>query len=361
MVSIELQDLVFERRKGFRLGPISLTLRDGSRTALVGPSGCGKTTLLRCLAGLETPGSGSIRIGDRLVQGDGVHVPADKRRIGFVFQDGALWPHKTAMAHLRFVAPRLSRKDAKALLHRVGLEGRERRRPAQLSGGERQRLALARALAITPDVLVLDEPLASVDVHLRDELALLVRRLTEERSLTLVVVTHDRDEALAMADDVVILREGHVVEQGAARDVLRAPRTSFAASFLCRASVWPAEAVSDERGIDSLRTPFGTYERNGAPAGPVSVVVLPGEARIAAQDAPNSARARVLRVLPRGDRALVTAEVAGRTIELFVDANDTIDVGDTLSVELLGKPRFLVPDRQSGERVPGTKKNGDRS
>lgn len=358
MASIEVRELEFGRGADFTLGPLSLDLASGSRTALVGPSGCGKTTLLRCLAGLETPRAGTIAIDGRIVYAPDIIVPPDARRIGFVFQAGALWPHKSALAHLRFVAPKLGRKGARALLAKVGLEGYEKRHPSELSGGERQRLALARALATLPDILVLDEPLASVDVHLRDELALLVRKLTEERALTLIVVTHDRDEALAMADDIVVLREGQVVESGPAREILRAPRTSFAASFLCRASVWPTEELASERG-PLLRTPFGDFDRNGAAPGPLAMVVLPGEARVVEAAGERTAAARVLRVLPRGDRSLVTVEVEGRTMEVEVSGDVTGGipggVARELWIEVPAEPRFLVPDRARSSQREKTK------
>ncbi|MGA0058767.1 MAG: ABC transporter ATP-binding protein, partial [Planctomycetota bacterium] len=195
MQSLDVDQLQFRHPHGdFRLGPLDLHLPAGSRTALVGPSGCGKSTLLRLLAGLERPTSGTISIGGRVVA-DGPHerVSPAERKIGFVFQDGALWPHLDAVGHLRFVQPRLGDAEAVALLDRVGLADRARHRPAALSGGEAQRLSLARALAHEPEILLLDEPLGAVDVHLRDELALLVADVARDRKLTLVVVTHDRD------------------------------------------------------------------------------------------------------------------------------------------------------------------------
>lgn len=340
MTSIEIRDLEFVRKRGFHLGPITLELASGSRTALIGPSGCGKTTLLRCLAGLEMPSAGSIRMGDRCVFGQDESVPAEERRIGFVFQDGALWPHKSALGHLRYVAPRMKRREAKDLLASVGLAGKERSKPAQLSGGEGQRLALARALATDPDVLVLDEPLASVDVHLRDELAQLVRRVAQERQLTLLVVTHDRDEALAMADDIAILRDGQLVESGPAVELLRAPQTSFAASFLCKASCWPLAASADGR---TVVTPFGVVDRNGAPDGPISLVVLPGETRLASADRDGASTARVQRVLPHGESAIATVELDGRTIEIPCDSR--VVPGTDVRVELIGTPRLLASDR----------------
>ena len=175
------------------LGPIDLEIRSGSATAVIGPSGSGKTTLLRCIAGLEVPGSGRITFDGDVVSDTRTLVPAQARRIGYVFQSGALWPHLSAFRQLRFVAPNRSSDSLRGLLASVGLVDKDNRLPAQLSAGEGKRLALARAIAGDPRVLLLDEPLHSVDVHLRDELGLLVRRVGRERGLTSILVTHDRD------------------------------------------------------------------------------------------------------------------------------------------------------------------------
>jgi iron(III) transport system ATP-binding protein len=302
----------------------------GTRTALVGPSGSGKTTLLRCLAGLEPLDAGQVILEE------------PDAGIGFVFQDGALWPHMTALQHLRFAAPRLSASECGILLGRVGLHGLEKRRPAQLSGGERQRLALARALAPSPRLLLLDEPLRSVDVHLRQDLSLLIRHVASERGLTLVVVTHDRDEALALAEHVAVMRQGRIVEHGPALELLRAPRTSFTASFLGKASCFPATAHD---GV--LETALGSFPRSvtssGDPlrvdAGPgaVDLVVLPGEARLASGS--GAARGRVLHVLPQGSALIATVEVAGRALP--VPVTERLKEGAEVGVELAGPPRFL--------------------
>lgn len=215
MSSIEVENLVVRRRTGFVLGPMSFALPLGSRTALVGPSGCGKSTLLRCLAGLQQIDAGRISMGGRIVTNGRVLVPPEQRRIGFVFQDGALWPHMSATQHLRFANPKLTKRAAEELLERVRLEGRGDRRPGALSGGEAQRLALARALAGDPEFLLLDEPLNSVDAELRETLASLIRREAEDRGLTLLMVTHSATEAAAVADRVIAMRSGRLEQESA--------------------------------------------------------------------------------------------------------------------------------------------------
>ncbi len=228
---IEVNGLRVSRASGFQLGPIDLHLAAGSRTAIVGPSGCGKTTLLRCIAGLQEIDAGTVHLGDQLVSDRRQPVEPAQRRIGFVFQDGGLWPHMTALAHLRFANPRLGRAAAEALLARVDLGNQAKSKPGQLSGGEAQRLALARALATDPAFLLLDEPLHSVDAALRAQLAELIREVATARGLTLVLVTHDADEALAMCDDLLVVRDGAVTASGLAADMLNGPRRPFGATF----------------------------------------------------------------------------------------------------------------------------------
>ncbi len=343
MQPVTIDGLLLERSEGFRLGPLDLALPRGSRTALIGPSGCGKTTLLRCIAGLERPSSGVIRIGDRVVS-DGRHqlVTPQERRLGVVFQDGALWPHMTALKHLRFAAPSRSRTELLELLESVGLRDLADRRPAALSGGEAQRLSLARALAGDPEVLLLDEPLGSVDVHLRDELAALVRSIAEDRGLTLVIVTHDRDEALAMADEIAVMVDGQIVERGAAADLVREPRTPFSARFLAHALILPLE--SGDGG--TARTAFGSVELPaGAAVDSHVLAVLPNDVQITSNGSVDSrdAAARVLQVRHDsfGNRYVVVDLMSGT---LVVPCSDDLAVGSTVGVRLRHEPR-LLPDR----------------
>jgi len=333
MSAIKISGLKLQRASGFRLGPISLELESGSRTALLGPSGCGKTTLLRCLAGLEDPDAGEVWLDGRLVTNGRVLVPPSNRRIGFVFQDGALWPHLSALEHLRFVDKTLSPDQAGSLLQQVGLAHAVDARPGRLSGGERQRLALARALAGDPQVLMLDEPLHSVDVHLRDELCLLVSRLAQARNLTLVVVTHDREEALAMVDDLVILAHGRVVESGPAAETLLQPRTAYTAAFLSRSACLPVEPGPDGK----LQSPFGAFDPPTRSTRPLDLVLMPGDVRLVEDGA--APRGRVLKVTRSALGTTATVEVCGRTV--VVSCGAEVRPGIDVSLALAGPPRLL--------------------
>jgi len=330
--SVAVHDLSLQRGT-FRLGPLSFTVPPGGRLAIVGPSGSGKTTLLRCLAGLERIDGGTVRIGDQLVADGDNHVPPDRRGLGLVFQDGALWPQMTALQHLTFAAPGLTREQARELLHRAGLEAQASQKPGTMSGGEAQRLGLCRALAPAPGVLLLDEPLRSVDVHQRDGLVLLLRTLADERDLTTILVTHDRDEALALATDLVVLRDGQLVEQGPARQLLRQPATAFTAAFLLGAACLPTTAVDGNR----LATPFGTFDRPEGLRGDLRLVLLPGDVQLTTSG--TAPTGRILTVLP-GERGLrVRLALGDQIVETAADAPPAI--GTEVPLALCGAPRFL--------------------
>ena len=321
-------------RGAFRLGPLSLDVAAGARIAIVGPSGSGKTTLLRCLAGLERPDHGTIRIGDALVDDDATHASPAERHLGLVFQDGGLWPHMTALQHLKFAAPGLSKQAAEELLARAGLADQTHQRPAQMSGGEAQRLGLVRALAPNPQVLLLDEPLRSVDVHQRDGLVLLVRTLCDERQVTSILVTHDRDEALALADYLAVMRAGQLVEQGPAIELLQRPRTAFTAAFLRGAACLAANRDGDGR----VRTAFGTLAADtGEGDGDLRLVVFPGE--VATTDDANAPAGRVLATLPAdGDGLRVRVAIED---QIVIARADTAPTGTTAHLCLTGRPRLL--------------------
>jgi len=224
---------------------VSLTAPSGSFVALLGPSGCGKTTLLRSVAGLVEPVSGEIRINGRSVN----DIPVHRRNIGMVFQNYALFPHKTVAANIGFglkykglPKDKIRQRVAEAL-ELVRLPHVAERYPSELSGGQQQRIAIARAIVTEPDVLLLDEPLSALDANLRAEMRAEIRYLQKKTGITTVFVTHDQEEALSLADMVVIMRQGQIVQAGTPEDVYRAPQTRFAAEFLGNANIVPGRVV----------------------------------------------------------------------------------------------------------------------
>ena len=219
---------------------ISLDVPNGSLVAIVGPSGCGKTTLLRTIAGLIRARSGEVRLGPRMVTTHGIHLAPEKRRIGWVPQDAALFPHLTVAENIAFglgggrrVARRAaSRERVQHLLSLVGLSALADRSPAQLSGGQAQRVALARALASGPEVVLMDEPFGALDPLLRGELRTEVRALLAAEGMTGILVTHDQEEALSIADYVAVMRDGEILQFGTPAEVYERPATPWVATFV---------------------------------------------------------------------------------------------------------------------------------
>lgn len=250
MASVTLESVSVRFRAGaLGLADVDLRVDDGEFLALVGPSGSGKTTLLRSIAGFLAPSAGRVLIGDRVVAGDTAVVPPEERGLGMVFQQHAVWPHWTVGRNIEYPLKRAGiargeriRRVADAL-DLVGLSGCEKRDPATLSGGQRQRVALARALVARPRVLLLDEALSALDEPLRDRLRLELHTLTRELGLTVIHVTHDRSEALALADRVAVLDAGRVQQVDEPDALLRAPRTPFVARFLSDATLVDGAAV----------------------------------------------------------------------------------------------------------------------
>ena len=255
---------------------LNLHIRSGESVVLLGPSGCGKTTTLRMLAGFERPTSGEIAIGDALVAGPGMFVPPDRREVGVVFQSYALWPHMTVADNIGFGLTvrrrrRVSgdrRQDVRekvgATLEQVQLTGLGHRYPHELSGGQQQRVALARALVTNPRVLLLDEPLSNLDTRLREDMRLEIRRIQRESGVTMIYITHDRTEALALADRIVALKDGQTQQVGPPETLYRHPRNPFVARALGPANFLPA-VIASTASPSTLRLATGqVVEANGA-------------------------------------------------------------------------------------------------
>ncbi|TQO20885.1 iron(III) transport system ATP-binding protein [Rhodoglobus vestalii] len=288
MSSIALDSVGLRFADGTRgLDNIDLTIADGEFVALVGPSGSGKTTLLRTIAGFIAPTNGGIRIGGELVAGDKTFVQPEHRRLGMVFQQHAIWPHWDVAGNVGYSLklakqPRAARAARVAeVLELVGLAGMEKRNPATLSGGQRQRVALARALATAPRALLLDEALSALDEPLRARLRLELRTLTRAMGLTVVHVTHDRDEALALADRVVVLDHGRIQQAGTPEQLVTEPSQPFVARFLSDATVIPGKIVDQcfTAAAHVLRLSSDEIDGNHV-NGCGSIAILPGDIRL---------------------------------------------------------------------------------
>ena len=257
-MSTEIRNIVMDFNGFKALNGISLKIQDGEFIAVLGPSGCGKTTLLRLLAGFTPPSSGEIRIGEQVVANRDYVLPPNERFISMVFQSYALWPHMSVRKNVefpiknsKFVSPEIrSNCDSRVqeLIGMVGLTGMEKRLPAQLSGGQRQRVALARALAVNPDLLLMDEPLSNLDTELRVEMRREIKELHQKTKVTVVYVTHDQSEALALADRIVVMNQGQIEQVGTPQEIYSHPATPFVAKFVGRsnliAGTWSADTFT---------------------------------------------------------------------------------------------------------------------
>jgi len=356
---LELHDAV--RRFGERraLDGVSFGLEEGEIGCLLGPSGCGKTTALRCIAGLETLDSGAILSQGRMLDGPGVHVPPHERGIGLVFQDHALFPHLTARGNVEFGLHNLSRPQrrerAGRMLELVGLGDCADAYPAQLSGGEQQRVAVARALAPGPATLLLDEPFSSLDVTLRERLVGELRVLLKSVGATALVVTHDQQDAFALADRVGLLRDGRLEQWGTPYDLYHRPDTRFAAEFVGQASFLPACC----QGSGLLQTELGPLREGHETTvcgGAVDVLLRPDDV-VHDDEAP--LKARIVERVFRGAEFLYTLELpSGRRVLSLAPSHHDHRIGEHIGVRLATDHVVTFPPLDSVTIVGGTSAAG---
>ena len=313
------------------LHEVDLTVQPGTVVALLGPSGCGKTTLLRSIAGLERPAAGEVTLAGRTVSGPSDFVPPERRQVGMVFQDWALFPHLSVAQNVAYGLPRAERKGRRVddVLDMVGLAGLGDRLPSTLSGGQQQRVALARALAPRPKVLLLDEPFSNLDTSLRTRVRSEVHQLLAELGITTVFVTHDQEEAFVLGDEVAVMRAGRIVQQARPAELYARPVAAWVATF-----VGDANLVDGEVTGDGAATVLGRVPLDGAAeTDRVQVLLRPEELRL-----------DPLRPQPGVSQVRATVELR----EYY--GHDTVylvrpDGGDVLRVRAGSAPRFARGDR----------------
>ncbi|GMU72153.1 MAG: ABC transporter ATP-binding protein [Burkholderiales bacterium] len=335
------------------LDDVTLAVNDGELVAILGPSGCGKTTLLRQVAGFDKPDAGRILIGEAEVSGPGGHLPPERRRIGIVFQSYALWPHMSVAGNVAYglaVAgvrePERTRR-VKAALALVGLEGFDDRPPAMLSGGQRQRVALARCLVTEPSLVLLDEPLANLDVHLRATMEREFARFHERTGTTMLYITHDQAEAMALANRIAVMDRGRVLQFATPSELYRSPCDETVARFVGEGMVVPVEVREAAAGAcaatlygTTLRLRCAPTQRAGA-----AKACLRAESLRVTTDPARGFPALVRTVTYEGGRFRVEAEVQGAGEMLHFHAIEPCALAPGASIRLEADDGWVIAAR----------------
>lgn len=329
MVVLAFEDVGFSFGSRRVLVDVSFELPEGRVLVILGPSGAGKSTVLRLAAGLDAPSSGHVRLNGRPASSPGsVSIEPAERATSLVFQDLALWPHLTSDQQLSFAGPALDFDERAALLSDVGLPGFADRRPGEMSGGERQRLALARALASRPHLLLLDEPFSSLDPGLRLELRELLRGLHRQHGVSMLYVTHDLHDAFFLGDEIVFLSSGRVEQTGSPEQLYRRPATVSVATFVGKAAVVEGRVRGEELDTGLGRLPNPRPELGHGQA--VEVVLRPEDVRIA----PGGVEARVESVAFEDGRYIIKAFAGACPIWFHLESR--LAPGQTVSLHLKG-------------------------
>ena len=343
MPVISLQDV----HRSFWPGPVeavagvSLEVEAAEILTLLGPSGCGKTSTLRLIAGFDAPEAGTVHVGGRRVAGDGAWSPPEKRGVGMVFQDYALFPHLTVEENVAFglrALPRRERKGRAAeVLEMLGLRHHLERYPHELSGGQQQRVALARALAPRPVVVLMDEPFSNLDAHLRESVRDEVVGILRKAGMTCVFVTHDQRDALAISDRVAVMSQGRIEQVGTPREIYKHPSSVFVATFVGRTNLLEGR-IQNENGC--VLTDFGSFcrvDRSGLPDGAHVVVAVRPEGFEATEHGP--LRGRILSTVYTGSNVEAIVAVPSRSgierrLMVQLPAHGSWEAGDEVSLGL---------------------------
>ena len=340
MSSLEISHLKVNLGNRLILDDLSFSLAEGQIAALLGPSGCGKTTLLRSIAGLIQPSDGTIRFGKQLVSLSSLVMPSHKRKIGYVPQEGALFPHLSVADNIAFGLDRSVftkdqiRQTTKEMLTLIGLQGFENRMPNQLSGGQQTRVALARALAIKPAIVLLDEPFSALDAALRGDLRSDVIDLLRASKTTAILVTHDREEALVSADVVALMREGQIVQQGSPEAVYSKPISPAIAI-----STGDALVLNASQSADGSTAYLFNSTNVASPNG--QIVIRPEEIQIDRALSGSSPKGLISKIDYYGHDAMVTVDVQGQSVKVRIPGPFGFAVGQEVSLRHNGPVRFF--------------------
>jgi len=332
MIPLRVENLIrrFDDQDPPAVDHVTFDVRPREVFALVGPSGCGKTTTLRIIAGFERPDGGTVHLGDQLIEGPGEHLPPEKRRIGLVFQELALFPHLDVLHNICFGLKKLPRRQrrprALEVLEMVDLADFASRHVHELSGGQQQRVALARSLAPSPQIILLDEPFANLDPALREETRHKVRRVLKENGTSALLVTHDQEEALSFADRIGVMRRGHVCQIGTPQQIYNRPSCPFVAGFLGRTNLIQTTATGEHAG-----TPFGQICLDHPTTGPVTVSVRPEHLRLEPPRA-DQPRGRVISREFKGHDLTYRVHCEGQDLIVQTDYGCRFEVGEEVGI-----------------------------
>ena len=311
---------------------VSLTIAHGQLVSLLGPSGCGKTTTLRLIAGFLEPSAGEIRVGGRVVSSSGRTEPPERRNMSMIFQSYALWPHMTARENvayglkLRRLDAATIRRKVDAILATAQLSNLAERYPSELSGGQQQRVSLARALAVEPETLLMDEPLSNLDANLREEMRFEIRRLHDATRTTTVYVTHDQSEAMTTADLIAVMNAGQVEQLGTPEDIYERPVSAFVARFIGAANILEGTAVD-----------VSTIALAGRPVRTTGVALRPGEpARISIRQH----EVQILEQPAAADGVNVLAGTVARQVFLGATRDYLVSLADGAQVRVAAPPNL---------------------
>ena len=315
---------------------MSFGLAEGSLGCILGPSGCGKTTILRAISGFQEVSSGSITLDGKILANQKQSVEAEKRQVGMVFQDLALFPHLTIAQNIRFGLTKLSTseqlKEVDTMLELIGMQGLGDNYPHELSGGQSQRVALARAIAPRPKLLLMDEPFSNLDAELRESLGYEVRALLKELGITAIMVTHDQNDAFALGDQIGVMSEGRLLQWDSPFDLYHAPKSQFVARFIGDGVLVKGKMIAE----NVVATPFGKIRgqlvNNHSVDDDLEILIRPDDVKY---DSNSAIRGKVMHRAFKGAQTLYTIQIkSGDQIMSLAPSHDDFEIGDVFGISI---------------------------